>query len=141
MLLDDRFGEGKVVVEDFLTGPEFSFMCFVAGDKVCPMVLAQDHKRAYDGDKGPNTGGMGAYSPCPSSPMPTGSTPCGRSSNPPPGRWSPRGAPSPGVLYGGLMKTPQGIRVIEFNARFGDPGDRGGAAAPEERCRGDLQRP
>jgi purD: phosphoribosylamine--glycine ligase len=63
MLLDDKFGAGKVVVEDFLTGPEFSFMCFVSGHKVWPMVLAQDHKRAFDGDKGPNTGGMGAYSP------------------------------------------------------------------------------
>ena len=65
MLLDDKFGAGKVVVEDFLTGPEFSFMCFVSGHKVWPMVLAQDHKRAFDGDKGPNTGGMGAYSPLP----------------------------------------------------------------------------
>ena len=65
MLLDDKFGEGKVVVEDFLEGPEFSFMCFVSGRRVWPMVLAQDHKRAYDGDEGPNTGGMGAYSPLP----------------------------------------------------------------------------
>lgn len=58
MLLDDKFGKGRVVVEDFLTGPEFSFMCFVSGRKVLPMVLAQDHKRAFDGDEGPNTGGM-----------------------------------------------------------------------------------
>jgi phosphoribosylamine--glycine ligase len=65
MLLDDKFGKGRVVVEDFLTGPEFSFMCFVSGRKVLPMVLAQDHKRAFDGDEGPNTGGMGAYSPLP----------------------------------------------------------------------------
>ena len=60
MLLDDRFGKGKVVVEEFLTGPEFSFMCFVDGEKVYPMTLSQDHKRACEGDKGPNTGGMGA---------------------------------------------------------------------------------
>ena len=65
MLLDDKFGAGKVVVEDYLEGPEFSFMCFVSGRRVWPMVLAQDHKRAYDGDRGPNTGGMGAYSPRP----------------------------------------------------------------------------
>ncbi len=65
MLLDDKFGKGKVVVEEFLTGPEFSFMCFVDGASVTPMALSQDHKRAYEGDKGPNTGGMGAYSPVP----------------------------------------------------------------------------
>ena len=65
MLLDECFGKGKVVVEEFLTGPEFSFMCFVNGLVVTPMVLSQDHKRAFEGDKGPNTGGMGAYSPVP----------------------------------------------------------------------------
>ena len=65
MLLDAAFGKGRVVIEDFLEGPEFSFMCVVSGDKVYPLELAQDHKRAYDGDKGPNTGGMGAYSPVP----------------------------------------------------------------------------
>ena len=65
MLLDERFGKGRVVVEEFLTGPEFSFMCFVNGCDVYPMTLSQDHKRAYEGDKGPNTGGMGAYSPVP----------------------------------------------------------------------------
>ena len=60
MLQNDKFGHGQVVIEEFMTGPEFSFMCFVSGDKVYPMVLSQDHKRAFDGDKGPNTGGMGA---------------------------------------------------------------------------------
>ena len=95
MLLDECFGKGKVVVEEFLTGPEFSFMCFVDGLVVTPMVLSQDHKRAFEGDKGPNTGGMGAYSPVPIIPQ--------------------------GVLYGGLMKTADGPKVIEFNCRFGDP--------------------
>lgn len=64
MLLDDRFGKGRVVIEEFLTGPEFSCLCFVNGTEVRPMLLSQDHKRAYEGDKGPNTGGMGAYSLC-----------------------------------------------------------------------------
>ena len=65
MLQDERYGAGRVVIEDYLEGPEFSFMCFVNGEKVWPMPLAQDHKRAFDGDKGPNTGGMGAYTPLP----------------------------------------------------------------------------
>lgn len=121
MLLDDRFGEGKVVVEDFLTGPEFSFMCFVAGEKVCPMVLAQDHKRAYDGDKGPNTGGMGAYSPLPFVTEADREYALKRILEPTARAMVAEGCPFTGVLYGGLMKTPQGIKVIEFNARFGDP--------------------
>ena len=65
MLLDAKFGEGKVVIEECLVGPEFSLMCFVNGESVYPMPVAQDHKRAYDGDKGPNTGGMGAYTELP----------------------------------------------------------------------------
>ena len=121
MLLDKTFGDGRVVVEDFLTGPEFSFLCFVDGDSVYPMPLSQDHKRAFDGDKGPNTGGMGAYTGLPFI------TPedrefayqeimCKAAS-----AMVSEGLPLSGVLYGGLMKTPQGIKVIEFNARFGDP--------------------
>lgn len=121
MLLNEAFGKGKVVIEDFLTGPEFSFMCFVNGNKVYPMPLAQDHKRAYDNDEGPNTGGMGAYTPLPFI------TPedehfayenilCKTAAG-----MVAEGLPLSGVLYGGLMKTPAGIRVIEFNARFGDP--------------------
>ncbi|MFQ6941173.1 MAG: phosphoribosylamine--glycine ligase [Alistipes finegoldii] len=121
MLLDDKFGEGKVVVEDFLTGPEFSFMCFVSGRKVWPMALAQDHKRAFDGDKGPNTGGMGPIPRCRSLRRRMSGMRSRRSCSRRPTRWSPEGCPFEGVLYGGLMKTPQGIKVIEFNARFGDP--------------------
>ena len=121
MLLDDKFGKGRVVVEEFLTGPEFSFMCFVDGEKVWPMTVSQDHKRAFEGDKGPNTGGMGAYSPVPlvtdddiefslekvMKPVAAGMVAEGRTFK--------------GVLYGGLMKTPAGVKVIEFNCRFGDP--------------------
>lgn len=121
MLLDDRFGAGKVVVEDFLEGPEFSFMCFVSGRKVWPMALAQDHKRAYDGDRGPNTGGMGAYSPLPFITAEDERYALERIMRPAAEALVAEGCPFEGVLYGGLMKTAQGIQVIEFNARFGDP--------------------
>ena len=121
MLLDDKFGEGKVVVEDFLTGPEFSLLCFVSGARVWPMVLSQDHKRAYDGDKGPNTGGMGAYSPLPFITAEDERFAVERIMRPMAAAMVAEGCPFEGVLYGGLMKTPDGIKVIEFNARFGDP--------------------
>ena len=121
MLLDDKFCAGKVVVEDFLTGPEFSLLCFVSGRKVWPMVLAQDHKRAYDGDEGPNTGGMGAYSPLPFVTAEDERYALERIMRPVAEAMAAEGVPFEGVLYGGLMKTPQGIKVIEFNARFGDP--------------------
>ncbi len=121
MLLDDKFGKGKVVVEEFLTGPEFSFLCFVAGEQVYPMVLSQDHKRAYDGDKGPNTGGMGAYSPLPFISEEERTWALEHIMKPTARAMVAEGSPFTGVLYGGLMKTPQGIKVIEFNARFGDP--------------------
>lgn len=121
MLLDDKFGEGKVVVEDYLEGPEFSFMCFVSGHRVWPMVLAQDHKRAYDGDEGPNTGGMGAYSPLPFITAEDERYALERILQPVADAMVAEGCPFEGVLYGGLMKTAQGIKVIEFNARFGDP--------------------
>lgn len=121
MLLDDKFGEGKVVVEDYLEGPEFSFMCFVSGHQVWPMVLAQDHKRAYDGDEGPNTGGMGAYSPLPFITAEDERYALERIMQPVADAMVAEGCPFEGVLYGGLMKTARGIEVIEFNARFGDP--------------------
>ncbi len=121
MLLDDKYGAGCVVVEECLTGPEFSFMCFVSGSKVWPMALAQDHKRAYDGDEGPNTGGMGAYSPLPFITPEDERFALERIMQPTAAAMVAEGTPFTGVLYGGLMKTPQGIKVIEFNARFGDP--------------------
>ncbi|MBQ5620533.1 MAG: phosphoribosylamine--glycine ligase, partial [Alistipes sp.] len=121
MLLDTKFGQGKVVVEDFLTGPEFSFMCFVSGEKVWPMQLAQDHKRAYDGDKGPNTGGMGAYSPLPFVTKEDEEYALNEILKPVAAAMVKEGCSFEGVLYGGLMKTPDGVKVIEFNARFGDP--------------------
>ena len=121
MLKDEQFGKGKVVVEDYLEGPEFSFMAFVENGNVYPMPLAQDHKRAFDGDKGPNTGGMGAYTGLPfitekdeyfafeNILLKTANA------------MVDEGCPLTGVLYAGLMKTADGIKVIEFNARFGDP--------------------
>ncbi len=121
MLLDAKFGEGKVVIEEFLTGPEFSFMCFVDGRNVYPMAIAQDHKRAYDGDKGPNTGGMGAYSPVPFITAEDEAYALEHVMLPTAAAMVDEGNSFSGVLYGGLIKDPSGIKVIEFNARFGDP--------------------
>ena len=121
MLLDAKFGDGKVVVEDYLTGPEFSFMCFVTGNRVWPMPLSQDHKRAFDGDLGPNTGGMGAYTGLPFIIDEDRSFALENIMQRAADAMCAEGCPLSGVLYGGLMKTPDGIKVIEFNARFGDP--------------------
>ena len=121
MLLDTKFGEGRVVIEAFLTGEEFSLMCFVAGNKICPMPVAQDHKRAYDNDEGPNTGGMGAYTELPFVTAEDHDYAMTKIMQRVADAMIAEGTPFTGVLYGGLMKTPQGIKVIEFNARFGDP--------------------
>lgn len=121
MLLDETFGEGKVVIEEFLEGPEFSFMCFVNGDSVYPLAIAQDHKRAFDGDKGPNTGGMGAYSPVPFITSDIENEALETIIKPVAKALKENGTPFLGVLYGGLILTKQGPKVIEFNARFGDP--------------------
>lgn len=121
MLLDTKFGEGRVVIEEFLTGEEFSLMCFVAGNKICPMPVAQDHKRAYDNDEGPNTGGMGAYTELPFITAEDHAYAMQNIMQRVADAMVEEGVPFTGVLYGGLMKTPNGIKVIEFNARFGDP--------------------
>ena len=121
MLLDASFGKGRVVIEDYLTGPEFSFLCFVDGKRVYPMPLSQDHKRAFDGDKGPNTGGMGAYTGLPFISEADREYAFRQIMCKAAAAMEAEGCPLSGVLYGGLMKTPQGIKVIEFNARFGDP--------------------
>ena len=121
MLLDTKFGEGRVVIEEFLTGEEFSLMCFVAGNKICAMPVAQDHKRAYDNDEGPNTGGMGAYTELPFITEEDHAYAMENIMQRVADAMVEEGTPFTGVLYGGLMKTPNGIKVIEFNARFGDP--------------------
>ncbi|PTM57471.1 phosphoribosylamine--glycine ligase [Desmospora activa] len=123
-IMEERaFGDAgtSIVVEEFLTGQEMSLMAFVDGETVIPMVPAQDHKPVFNDDQGPNTGGMGAYSPVPQiadrivqqavtqilEPMAKGMVQAGLTYR--------------GVLYAGLMITPEGPKVIEFNARFGDP--------------------
>lgn len=121
MLLDSAFGKGRVVVEDFLDGPEFSFMCVVSGNKVYPLAMAQDHKRAFDGDKGPNTGGMGAYSPVPFITDEIRGKALSEIIHRTADGLVEEGVPFKGVLYGGLILTADGPKVIEFNARFGDP--------------------
>ena len=121
MLQDEKFGKGKVVIEEYLEGPEFSLLCFVNGKDVYPMPVAQDHKRAYDGDKGPNTGGMGAYTELPFITEEDLSFAMDKIMRPTAAAMVEEGCPFCGVLYGGLMKTKSGIKVIEFNARFGDP--------------------
>ncbi len=121
MLLDEKFGKGKVVIEEYLEGPEFSLLCFVNGKDVYPMPVAQDHKRAYDGDKGPNTGGMGAYTELPFITEEDLEYAMNKIMRPTASAMVEEGCSFCGVLYGGLMKTKNGIKVIEFNARFGDP--------------------
>ncbi|MGO3790428.1 MAG: phosphoribosylamine--glycine ligase [Enterococcus gilvus] len=123
MMTDHRFGESgdKVVVEEFLAGEEFSLLAFVKDEEVYPMVIAQDHKRAYDGDQGPNTGGMGAYSPVQqiSSEMVTSALE--KIVKPAALGMIKNDTPFTGILYAGLIATEKGPKVIEFNARFGDP--------------------
>lgn len=121
MLLNGTFGHDKVIIEDYLVGPEFSFMCFVNGSRVYPLALAQDHKRAYDGDQGPNTGGMGAYSPVPFITADIEQTALDTIMKPVAEALDAAGTPFLGILYGGLILTKAGPKVIEFNARFGDP--------------------
>ncbi|MBO4518610.1 MAG: phosphoribosylamine--glycine ligase [Paludibacteraceae bacterium] len=121
MLVGEAFGKGKVVIEDYLKGPEFSFMAFVDHHRVYPMPLSQDHKRAYDSDMGPNTGGMGAYTPLPFVDAEEEQWALKNILQRVADAMVEEGKPLTGVLYGGLMKTADGIKVIEFNARFGDP--------------------
>jgi len=123
MLLDNKFGDSgaRVVIEEFLDGEEFSLFAFVNGDKFYIMPTAQDHKRAYDGDKGPNTGGMGAYAPVPHLPQSVVATAVDTIVKPVLEGMIKEGRPYLGVLYAGLILTADGPKVIEFNARFGDP--------------------
>lgn len=122
-LVDQKFKEAsaKVVVEEFLDGEEFSLMAFVRGTNVYPMVIAQDHKRAFDGDQGPNTGGMGAYSPVPQISDAEVQEAVANILLPMAKGLAEEGCEYTGILYAGLIQTQKGPKVIEFNARFGDP--------------------
>ncbi|MFI3888238.1 phosphoribosylamine--glycine ligase [Streptococcus parauberis] len=123
MLLDNKFGDSgaRVVIEEFLAGEEFSLFAFANGDKFYIMPTAQDHKRAYDGDKGPNTGGMGAYAPVPHLSQTVIDQSVETIIKPVLEGMIKEGRPYLGILYAGLILTADGPKVIEFNARFGDP--------------------
>ncbi|MEU6713693.1 phosphoribosylamine--glycine ligase [Nonomuraea sp. NPDC046802] len=111
----------RVVIEEFLDGPEVSLFALCDGSTAVPLQLAQDFKRAYDGDQGPNTGGMGAYTPLPWAPDGLTEQVMREVVHPTIGELSRRGLPYQGVLFVGLALTSKGPKVVEFNARFGDP--------------------
>lgn len=111
----------RVVIEDYLDGPEVSLFVLSDGVDVVPLVPAQDFKRVYDGDEGPNTGGMGAYSPLPWAPLDLVDNVVEQVARPTVAEMARRGTPFAGVLYVGLAMTSTGMKVVEFNARFGDP--------------------
>ncbi|MDW7550295.1 MULTISPECIES: phosphoribosylamine--glycine ligase [Pseudoalteromonas] len=124
MLAGNAFGEAgsRVVIEEFLEGEEASFIVMVDGKNVLPFATSQDHKRAYDGDKGPNTGGMGAYSPAPVVTPDIHDRIMAEVINPTVEGMAKEGHPYTGFLYAGLMITADGTpKVIEYNCRFGDP--------------------
>jgi phosphoribosylamine--glycine ligase len=123
IMVDKVFGKSgsKVVIEEFLQGQEMSILSFVDGKVVRPMVPSQDHKQVFDDDKGPNTGGMGTYSPLPHIPQSVIDEAIRTIIQPTAEAMVKEGRPFRGVLFAGLMITEDGPKTIEFNARFGDP--------------------
>jgi phosphoribosylamine--glycine ligase len=123
MMLGGGLGDagGEVVIEEFLDGEEASFFALCDGETAIALATAQDHKRAFDGDKGPNTGGMGAYSPAPNIDAAMSGQIMTDIIAPTMRAMRAMGTPYKGVLYAGLMITRQGPKLIEYNARFGDP--------------------
>ena len=121
MLVQRRFGDTVVVVEEFLRGEELSLLALCDGERALALAPAQDFKRIHDGDRGPNTGGMGAFSPVPGIDEAEVARICATVHQPVVDVMRERGTPFHGVLYAGLMLTAVGPRVLEFNARFGDP--------------------
>ena len=122
-IFDGAFGEAgaELVVEEFMTGEEASFFVLCDGENALPLATAQDHKRVGDGDTGPNTGGMGAYSPASIMTQDLIDEAMSKIIAPTLATMARRGAPYRGVLYAGLMLTPDGPKLVEYNARFGDP--------------------
>lgn len=123
MMLDQKFGKAgsKVVVEEFLEGPEVSALAFTDGKTIKPMITSCDHKRAFDNDEGLNTGGMGTFTPAPFYGEKTEKEVMEKIMRPTVSAMNAEGRTFKGVLYFGLMKTKDGMKVIEYNARFGDP--------------------
>ncbi|SFG61441.1 phosphoribosylamine--glycine ligase [Sporolactobacillus nakayamae] len=123
IMKDKKFADAgsRVVIEEYLEGEEFSLMALVNGNKVVPLAIAQDHKRAFEGDKGPNTGGMGAYSPVPQIAQSIVDEAVKTILQPTADGMVSEGFTFAGVLYAGLILTTAGPKVIEFNCRFGDP--------------------
>ena len=123
IMIEEAFGHAgaEIVVEQFLEGEEASFFALVDGETALPMIGAQDHKRAYDGDEGPNTGGMGAYSPAPIIDAAMTERVMTEIIEPTIKGMAAEGRPYKGVLYAGLMIDDAGPKLIEYNARFGDP--------------------
>jgi phosphoribosylamine--glycine ligase len=119
--VERRFGDAPVVVEEFLEGEELSLLALCDGENVLPLAPAQDYKRIHDGDRGPNTGGMGSYSPVPGIDAAEAERLVDAVHRPVIAAMARRGTPFRGVLYAGLMLTASGPRVLEFNCRFGDP--------------------
>ena len=123
-IMEDRaFGQAgsRVVIEEFMAGEEASLLAFTDGKTVRPMISSQDHKRAYDGDEGPNTGGMGTYAPAPVMTPDMVERATREILEPIVAAMAKEGRPYKGCLYAGLMITEAGPKVVEFNARFGDP--------------------
>ena len=121
LLVEHRFATEQVVVEAFLDGEELSLLALCDGETALPLASAQDYKRIFDGDRGPNTGGMGSYSPVPAVDEARAREICAAVHQPVLDELARRGTPFHGVLYAGLMMTADGPSVLEFNVRFGDP--------------------
>ncbi len=123
MMGDKKFGDAgaRVVIEECMSGPEVSVLCFVDGEHLSPMLSSQDHKRAYNDDKGPNTGGMGAFAPSPKYTPEISQICMDTIFRPTVDAMIAEGRPFKGCLYFGLMLTSNGPKVVEYNSRFGDP--------------------